>query len=213
MHLTGKVRMLETEPLSPEKQEQILRGAASVFAEDGYEGASMSRIAARAGVSKGTLYNYFGGKAEMFAAWMSLECTQFLTYVFDASASDNSSEAVLGEIGRRMLRMMISKAGTTIHRMAISEAQKFPELARAFYDAGPARATKHMAAWLVTQTAAGHLNIDDPEFAAQQFFALCQTRLGLLRNCGMLGDVGESDIARVVDSAVAMFLCYYGEKR
>ena len=31
----------------------------------------MSRIAARAGVSKGTLYNYFDGKAEMFAAWMA----------------------------------------------------------------------------------------------------------------------------------------------
>ena len=39
--------MSESELLSPEKQEQILRGAASVFAEDGYEGASMSRIAAR----------------------------------------------------------------------------------------------------------------------------------------------------------------------
>jgi TetR/AcrR family transcriptional regulator, mexJK operon transcriptional repressor len=205
--------MSETELLSPEKQEQILRGAAAVFAEDGYEGASMSRIAARAGVSKGTLYNYFVGKAEMFAAWMSLECARSLTHVFDASATEGSSETVLGEIGRRMLRMMISPTGTTIHRMAVSESQKFPELSRAFYDAGPARATKHMAAWLEAQTTAGRLAIPDPEFAAQQFFALCQTRLGMLRNCGMLGDVGESDIERVVDSAVAMFLCYYGEKR
>ena len=36
--------------LSPEKRRQILAGAATVFAADGYEGASMSRIAAVAGV-------------------------------------------------------------------------------------------------------------------------------------------------------------------
>ncbi len=203
--------MSETEALSPEKQEQILRGAAAVFAEDGYEGASMSRIAARAGVSKGTLYNYFDGKAEMFASWMSLECTRNLTHVFDASATEGSVEAVLGEIGRRMMRMMISPTGVTIHRLAVSEAQKFPSLSRAFYEAGPARATKYMAAWLMSQTHEGGLTIRDPEFAAQQFFALCQTRVGMLRNCGMLDTVGEADITRVVDSAVAMFLRFYRE--
>jgi AcrR family transcriptional regulator len=202
--------MSEGEPLSPEKQEQILRGAAAVFAEDGYEGASMSRIAARAGVSKGTLYNYFDGKAEMFAAWMVLECQRTLSQIFDTNATEGDLATALRQIGLRILRMMISPTGITIHRMAVSESQKFPELSRAFYDAGPARAIQHMAAWLTAQTAAGHLTVNDPEFAAQQFFALCQTRLGMLRNCGMLGNVTETDIERVVVGAVDMFLCYYG---
>jgi AcrR family transcriptional regulator len=202
--------MHESELLSPEKQEQILRGAAAVFAEDGYEGASMSRIAARAGVSKGTLYNYFDGKAEMFAAWMAQECGQSLTRMFDPEATEGELAAVLRRIGLQMLSVMISPIGITMHRMAVAESQKFPELARAFYDAGPARATKHMAAWLRSQTEARRLMIDDHEFAAQQFFALCQTRLGILRNCGMLQDVNQAAIERVVDGAVAMFLCYYG---
>jgi TetR/AcrR family transcriptional regulator, mexJK operon transcriptional repressor len=205
--------MSEGELLSPEKQEQILRGAAAVFAEDGYEGASMSRIAARAGVSKGTLYNYFDGKAEMFAAWMVLECQRSLAHVFENDATDGEVATVLRRIGERMLRVMISPMGITINRMAVSESQKFPELSRAFYDAGPARATKHLAAWLEAQTLAGRLVVPDPEFAAQQFFALCQTRLGILRNCGMLGEANEAAIERVVDGAVAMFLCYYGEPR
>jgi TetR/AcrR family transcriptional repressor of mexJK operon len=205
--------MSESEQLSPEKEEQILRGAAAVFAEDGYEGASMSRIAARAGVSKGTLYNYFAGKAEMFAAWMVLECQRSLIHVFANNAVEGEPAVVLRQIGERMLRVMISPMGITMHRMAVSEAQKFPELSRAFYDAGPARATKHMAAWLEAQTQAGRLAVPDPEFAAQQFFALCQTRLGILRNCGMLADVNDAAIARVVDGAVGMFLCYYGEPR
>lgn len=205
--------MSETELLSPEKQDQILRGAAAVFAEDGYEGASMSRIAARAGVSKGTLYNYFGGKAEMFAAWMVQECQRTLAQVFDATAISGDPATALRGIGLRMLRMMVSQTGITIHRMAVSESLKFPDLARAYYEAGPRRATQHMAAWLDAQTAAGLLHIDDTEFAAQQFFALCQTRLGMLRNCGMLGDVTDAAVERVVDGAVAMFLSFYGVTR
>jgi TetR/AcrR family transcriptional repressor of mexJK operon len=205
--------MSESELLSPEKQEQILRGAAAVFAEDGYEGASMSRIASRAGVSKGTLYNYFEGKAEMFAAWMAQECERTLTEMFGTIATEGELPAVLREIGLRMLRVMISPMGMTMHRMAVSESQKFPELARAYYNAGPARATQHMAAWLRSQTAAGRLTIPDAEFAAQQFFALCQARLGILRNCGMLAEVNDAAIERVVDGAVAMFICYYGVPR
>ena len=205
--------MSEIDSLSPEKQEQILKGAAAVFAEDGYEGASMSRIAARAGVSKGTLYNYFNGKAEMFAAWMSLECRRSLSKMFESSAVEGEVAVVLRQIGLQMLRVMISPNGITMHRMAIAESQKFPQLARAFYDAGPARAAQQMADWLLTHSEAGRLFIPDPEFAAQQFFALCQTRLGILRNCGMLEEVTEAAIERVVDGAVAMFLCYYGEKR
>ena len=205
--------MSESELLSPEKQEQILRGAAAVFAEDGYEGASMSRIAARAGVSKGTLYNYFDGKAEMFAAWMAQECGRTLTHMFDPAATEGELAAVLRKIGLQMLSVMISSVGITMHRMAVAESQKFPELARAFYNAGPARATKHMADWLRLQTEAGRLHIQDHEFAAQQFFALCQTRLGILRNRGMLESVNQAAVERVVDGAVAMFLCFYGEPR
>jgi TetR/AcrR family transcriptional repressor of mexJK operon len=56
--------------LSCEKRAQILAGAAEIFARDGYEGASMSSIAGKAEVSKGTLYNYFASKAALFAAYV-----------------------------------------------------------------------------------------------------------------------------------------------
>ena len=38
--------------------------------EHGYQGTSMSRIAAAVGGSKGTLYSYFQNKEELFAAYM-----------------------------------------------------------------------------------------------------------------------------------------------
>ena len=198
----------DTAGFSEEKQSQILRGAASVFAQDGYEGASMSRIAARAGVSKGTLYNYFEGKAELFAAWVAGECED-LKHAFDTQDPDDAPGAGLRAIGLRMLRMMVSDTGLTIFRMTVAEAFKFPELARAYYDTGPCVAVGFLAAWLSRQEAAGRLNMADPVFAAEQFFSLCQTRIAMLRRLGLAG-ADQAAMEAVVDAAVLMFLNTYG---
>lgn len=196
--------------LSPEKRAQILDGAALVFASDGYEGASMSRIAAGAGVSKGTLYNHFPGKAALFSACIGQECARHLAQVFADAVHDGAPETVLRQIGLRMVRMLMSKAGRDIYRVVISEAAKFPELARAFFEAGPSRGIHRLADWLAEETRRGRLLVADPEFAAEQFFTLCQTRV-VLRQRLMLDPAptpGEAE--RVVDEAVAMFLRTYG---
>ncbi len=50
------------------KREAILNGAIDVFISDGYELASMDKIAETAGVSKRTVYNHFGSKENLFQA-------------------------------------------------------------------------------------------------------------------------------------------------
>lgn len=46
----------------------ILRAAAQVFAEQGYQAATVDDIAERAGIGKGTVYEYFRNKQELFFA-------------------------------------------------------------------------------------------------------------------------------------------------
>jgi AcrR family transcriptional regulator len=195
--------------LSPEKRAQILDGAAAVFAADGYEGASMARIATVAGVSKGTLYNYFDSKAALFTAHVSGKCDQFLTYAFDSANLDGDPAEVLRGIGTRMVRMMLSDVGLAIYRVVIAEAAKFPALARGFFEAGPARAIGFMADWLAEETRRGRLSVPDPAFAAEQFFNLCQTRLVIRRKLEMLPDPPDSDIEAVVEASITMFLRTY----
>jgi TetR/AcrR family transcriptional repressor of mexJK operon len=202
--------MADQEVRSPEKERQILDGAAAAFAESGYEGASMSHIAAIAGVSKGTLYNYFVGKKDLFAAFVQRECTQRLLLIFDEVDGDAPAEATLLRIGRRILDMLVSDSGLLIYRMVIAEAQKFPELAEAFHDAGPRRALVRMTELIGNQAAAGQLSVADPEFAAEQLFALMQTRLVVKRRMGLVADVTEAEIDRVVREAVQLFLRGYG---
>lgn len=195
--------------LSPEKRAQILGGAATVFAADGYEGASMARIAAVAGVSKGTLYNHFDGKAALFTAYVGGKCDEYLAHVFDSAGHGGDPAAVLRGIGKRMVQMMLSDVGLAIYRVVIAEAAKFPALARGFFEAGPARAIAFMAEWLAEETRRGRLCVPDPAFAAEQFFNLCQTRLVLRRKLEMLPDPPERDIDGVVEAAITMFLRTY----
>lgn len=52
--------------LAPAKRDRIIEAAAETFARLGFEGCDMAQVARRAGVAKGSLYNYFQSKEEMF---------------------------------------------------------------------------------------------------------------------------------------------------
>jgi TetR/AcrR family transcriptional repressor of mexJK operon len=201
--------MIDPDALSAEKRGQILNGAAIVFAQDGYEGASMSRIAREANVSKGTLYNHFESKADLFRAQVEQTCARFLGQVFEHGAGDDALESSLVAIGQRMIAMMVSAEGRSLYRMVISEAESFPELARAFYEAGPQAAVGAMSAWIARQVARGRLDTDNPDFAAEQFFALCQARLGMRYRLHVQEQPCAAEIDQVIHDAVATFLARY----
>jgi AcrR family transcriptional regulator len=197
------------DPLSPERRNAILGGAGRVFARDGYEGASMARIAREIGVSKGTLYNYFPSKAALFSGFISAGCDQSLKHIFDIAPADNQPEETLFRVGTVIMEMMLSPFRQAIHRMVMSEAGQFPELARAFFEAGPQRGLNYLAEWLRQETAAGRLAAPDPDFAAEQFFALCQTKLVMRSRLRLIETADPAEVERVVRGAVSLFLKGY----
>src|SRR5471030_3424689 len=68
---------------SDAKRRAILDVASEVFLAQGYAATSMSEIAARLGGSKGTLYNYFRSKEELFGAFITDTCQGRATAIFD----------------------------------------------------------------------------------------------------------------------------------
>ena len=55
------------EKIEPDRRQRLLQAAAQEFASEGFEKASLVRIAGGAGVSKAALYYYFEDKADLFA--------------------------------------------------------------------------------------------------------------------------------------------------
>jgi AcrR family transcriptional regulator len=70
------------------REQLILRVAGQVFAEGGYERASMDRIAALAGVSKPMLYAYFGSKEGLYLAYIERTGGELVQRLVGADRSD-----------------------------------------------------------------------------------------------------------------------------
>ena len=58
--------------LPAEKREQILEVAIDEFADNDYDSASISRIVARTGIAKGSFYQYFADKEDLYAYLLGL---------------------------------------------------------------------------------------------------------------------------------------------
>ncbi|WP_336214894.1 helix-turn-helix domain-containing protein [Nonomuraea sp. LPB2021202275-12-8] len=82
-----------------ETRERLLRAAAEVFAERGYDGTRVADIAAAAGVSNGALYAHFGSKAELLVAALSAYGRRRMADLF-AADPDLSVPDLLLTIGR-----------------------------------------------------------------------------------------------------------------
>jgi AcrR family transcriptional regulator len=93
---------------APERREQLVGVARSLFAERGYEATSIEEIADRAGVSKPVVYQHFGGKEGVYAVVVDREVTYLtasLAGAFDAShprlVAEWAAEAFLTYIEER----------------------------------------------------------------------------------------------------------------
>jgi AcrR family transcriptional regulator len=70
-----------------ERREQLIEVARGLFAERGYDGASVEEIAARAQVSKPVVYEHFGGKEGLYAVVVDREVRSLLTMMQAALTS------------------------------------------------------------------------------------------------------------------------------
>ena len=76
--------------------EQTLTEAHALFAEDGYAAVTMEEIAARVGVTKPLLYNYFGNKEGLYTACMERAAESLTARVAAAVAETGSPAEALG---------------------------------------------------------------------------------------------------------------------
>jgi AcrR family transcriptional regulator len=72
----------------PEREAAMLDAAGEVFAAQGFHEASMDAIASVAGISKPMLYNYFGSKEGLYAAYIARSGTALLSVLRNASSPE-----------------------------------------------------------------------------------------------------------------------------
>lgn len=193
-------------PVSAAKREAIIKAAANVFMTSGYEAASMDQIAAAAGVSKQTVYSHFGAKDLLFEGIVKSRCASLMGSDDLPVDIDGDVETVLTTTALRFMRLVTSGEGLTLYRVILAESGRFPELAKAFYRAGPRAATDRLAVYLAAQAKIETIKVDDPQTSAEMFFAMLRDDLYLRCLLGLQDGPTDADIERRARRAVQMFI-------
>jgi len=205
------MRLTKTKLDRDARRELILDVAQGVFLEEGFANASMSTIAARLGGSKGTLYNYFKSKDELFNAYVERRCL-WQDEVFGSPLAGEAPDETLRRIGRAYLLRILTDFNLRNFRLIASEAERSPDIGQTFYDAGPRKGAERVAELLSDMQAAGHLDLDDPLDAAHQFLGLVQNRLFKARLCNALPELTQKQIEDEATLATRTFLRAFGTR-
>lgn len=101
------------------KREEIVAAARTLFVVEGYEAASMSRLAAAAGVAPNTIYWYFRDKDEVLVAVLEAEFTARAAEYLQLPLTDRT-ERLLWVVDRLAA---VSRLVATVHgRLVLSPA-------------------------------------------------------------------------------------------
>ncbi len=117
------------------RPDEILAAALELFTRHGYAATRLADVAARAGVSKGTLYLYFPNKAELFKALVRRALLPNLAEAEARAARfSGSSRELLDQLIVQFARAVVDSPLSGITKLVISEAGNFPEVSRFYFE-------------------------------------------------------------------------------
>jgi TetR/AcrR family transcriptional regulator, regulator of autoinduction and epiphytic fitness len=189
------------------KRESILAAAIDVFVAEGYEQASMDRIAEQAGASKRTLYNHFASKEELFQAVLQKigrDCEPAARIQYDPK---RSLEAQLEDFAQIKLANLANPSWVGMIKVVFGVFARNPDLAR--------RAVRSVhdpdgtfVPWLKAAKADRRLRFKDAEMASAMFGAMIGG--GIWWPTVMFDAVTPSQAEILKKEIICTFLARYG---
>jgi len=149
-----------------EETRQLIIGAArDEFHARGYAGASMGRVAGRAGVSTRTMYRLIPTKTELFRGVISDRISRFSLEIDEAQLDTLEIEEALVRVLVAYGTLTLDDETPSTLRLVYAECERFPEIGSAFFELAIQRTTQTMEAWLKRQIDRGRIDADDPSTA------------------------------------------------
>ncbi len=157
--------IIEQQKKNEKKAEQILKGALSEFLQNGYFSTTMDKIAQVSGVSKQTIYSYFGDKEGLFKALIKQVATNKFQLVW-SKPLEGKPEIVLKELAERMIKEISDSEYLDFVHIVITEAKSYPEIGELFLSNVAQPAIIILTKYLQNSP---HLTLDDAESTAHIF--------------------------------------------
>lgn len=191
------------------KREAIVQAAVAEFRACGFDGTSVDKVAATAGVSKRTLYNHFPSKAELFTEILRQLWTRSAAQLQLAYQPDVPVREQLMALATQKLEMLSNDDFLDLARVAIAATIHSPERAQDML-ARLGEKESALLAWVRAAQKDGRLKAGEAALAAQQFE-------GLLKSAAFWPQVamGQPKLApraqkQLAVGTVELFLSYWG---
>lgn len=198
----------------PDKADAVLEHGWALFLQHGVQAVSMEMIAAAAGVSKVTAYRHFADKNDLFRAAIRKEMVRLeALQATGQSGADLPIREALTTFGEGLMTYLFSGPAIDFYTALAGELRRNPDLARAFYDAGPGKTHANLMALLTRGRDRGELMVKNVEAAADQFLGLLQGYSSFQLSLGIEPAPFLASVEARVEGAVDVFLKAYGAPR
>ncbi|MFL6850581.1 MAG: TetR/AcrR family transcriptional regulator [Sphingomicrobium sp.] len=152
---------------SEDRPREICNAALELFAERGFAATRVEDIAARAGISKGTLYLYFKDKQEIFGAVVRNTVAPNIAMIRDSiTAVDMPFSLMVYTLLERFVDIAEQLPIGAVAKIVIGESRNFPELARVYHDLVITEAIGAIAELVGTAQAKGEVRPGDARLFA-----------------------------------------------
>lgn len=200
-------------------EDAILAAARDLFLDAGYDGVNLDQVATRAGVSRQTVYNRFGGKEAVFRAMVRRHWGGMLGWADQvrgglAGMTFDDPAAKLASIGDAIWRFAETGNQIAFTRLVVAESRARPWIGEEFYRFGKEPSLQALTGILGAMHQQGALDCPRPDIAARQFLGLVQ-EFAIWPHVMAIGPAAAELPGRetVIAEAVATFLCRYSPRR
>lgn len=153
----------------------VVEAAQALFLAKGYAATTMEEIAARAGLTKRTLYNNYADKQALFTGIV----TDVMAYAeafarglheeFTVGITAANLQSTLDDLARRLALGIMRPEVIALRRLLIGEAREFPALGATYFDRAPGQVLEALASGFDHLGRVGLLHVSDAPLAAAQF--------------------------------------------
>jgi TetR/AcrR family transcriptional repressor of mexJK operon len=202
-----------SESRADRKRKVLLLAATELFLDNGYDNTSMDEVAAKAAVSKPTVYKYFSDKERLFAEIVRAttgEIDGLMRMVTETMAGQTSAEPGLLVLAHRFITVLMQPRILRLRRLVMANSDRFPDVGRSWYEEGFERVLGTLATTFQSLADRKLLRVDDPLLAANHFVGML---LWIPINRAMFtGDhhSNRDELERFAVAAVGAFLAGYG---
>lgn len=194
------------------KREEVLEIASNCFLSNGFDGTSINVMARDAGISKESIYRYFGSKEDLFKAVIERELEVYQKGMQDTAADyhEQTLDESLFHVAETTLKLLTNERTQALRRLVFHMAAGGSRVGRYYYQVGPRIAIQNLVTifeyHLRRQASRGGMG---PEKLSQYFMGMVLHPTTLERECGVVGELSTREVRRRSREIVADFLAAF----